>query len=51
MYWIKVPDHGHAFGSGSGLVNSVTDYLGENPGATLGTAQTNPCCWLTPIGP
>jgi len=26
------------------------DYLGANPGGTLGTAQANPCCWLTPIG-
>ena len=23
---------------------------GANPGGTLGTAQANPCCWLTPIG-
>jgi len=27
------------------------DYLGENPGGTLGTVQANPCCWLTPTGP
>jgi len=26
------------------------DCLGANPGGTLGTAQANPCCWLTPIG-
>ena len=26
------------------------DYLGANPGGTLGTVQANPCCWLTPIG-
>ena len=26
------------------------DYLGANPGGNLGTAQANPCCWLTPIG-
>jgi len=25
--------------------------LGNNPGGNLGTAQANPCCWLTPIGP
>jgi len=24
---------------------------GANPGGILGTAQANPCCWLTPIGP
>jgi len=28
----------------------LTNHLGENPGGTLGTAQANPCCWLTPIG-
>jgi len=25
-------------------------HLGKNPGGNLGTAQANPCCWLTPIG-
>ena len=27
------------------------NHLGTNPGGNLGTAQANPCCWLTPIGP
>jgi len=34
-YWIKLPDHGHALGSGL-AVNRATDYLGENPGGILG---------------
>jgi len=33
-----------------GHIRVVNDYLGTNPGGTLGTAQANPCCWLTPIG-
>jgi len=33
------------------VVDRHNHYLGENPGGTLGTAQANPCCWLTPIGP
>jgi len=43
----RVRDHGHAHGSRR---SELTDYLGENPGGNLGTAQANPCCWLTPIG-
>jgi len=43
-----IRDHGHAHGSRR---SELTNYLGENPGGTLGTAQANPCCWLTPIGP
>ena len=31
--------------------SELTNYLGQNPGGTLGTAQANPCCWLTPTGP
>jgi len=42
-----IRDHGHACGSRR---SELTDYLGENPGGNLGTAQANPCCWLTPIG-
>jgi len=45
---IFIRDHGHAPGSRR---SELTNYLGENPGGTLGTAQANPCCWLTPIGP
>jgi len=44
---IRIRDHGHAHGSRR---SELTDYLGENPGGNLGTAQANPCCWLTPIG-
>jgi len=33
------------------FVGQMTDCLGENPGGILGTAQANPCCWLTPTGP
>jgi len=43
-----IRDHGHAHGSRR---SELTNYLGENPGGTLGTAQANPCCWLTPTGP
>jgi len=43
-----IRDHGHACGSRR---SELTDYLGENPGGILGTAQANPCCWLTPTGP
>jgi len=45
---IFVRDHGHAHGSRR---SELTNYLGENPGGNLGTAQANPCCWLTPTGP
>jgi len=45
---IFIRDHGHAHGSRR---SELTNYLGENPGGNLGTAQANPCCWLTPIGP
>ena len=31
-------------------VSRNDDHLGENPCGSLGTAQVNPCCWLTPIG-
>jgi len=41
-------DHGHVCGSRR---SELTNCLGENPGGTLGPAQANPCCWLTPIGP
>jgi len=40
-------DNGHARCS---CRSELTDYLGENPGGNLGTAQANPCCWLTPTG-
>jgi len=43
-----IRDHGHAHGSRR---SELTNCLGENPGGNLGTAQANPCCWLTPIGP
>jgi len=43
-----IRDHGHAHGSRR---SELTNYLGENPGGNLGTAQANPCCWLTPTGP
>jgi len=43
-----VRDHGHVHGSRR---SELTNCLGENPGGTLGTAQANPCCWLTSIGP
>jgi len=43
-----IRDHGHAHGSRR---RELTNYLGENPGGNLGTAQVNPCCWLTPTGP
>ena len=33
------------------MVNGIDACSGEIPGGNLGTAQTNPCCWLTPIGP
>jgi len=45
---IFIRDHGHVCGS---HLSELTDYLGENPGGNLGTAQANSCCWLTPIGP
>ena len=45
---VDIRDHGHACGSRR---SELTNYLGENPGGILGTAQANPCCWLTPIGP
>jgi len=44
---IFIRDHGRACGSRR---SELTNYLGENPGGNLGTAQANPCCWLTPIG-
>jgi len=44
---VLIRDHGHACGSRR---SELTNYLGENPGGNLGTAQANPCCWLTPIG-
>jgi len=43
-----IRDHGLVCGSRR---SDLTNYLGENPGGNLGTAQANPCCWLTPIGP
>ena len=43
----NIRDHGHAHGS---RCSEFNNYLGENPGGILGTAQANPCCWLTPIG-
>jgi len=45
--FVDIRDHGHAHGSRR---SELTNYLGENPGGNLGTAQANPCCWLTPIG-
>ena len=48
LSWCRVKgDNGHAHCSRR---SELTDYLGENPGGNLGTAQANPCCWLTPIG-
>jgi len=32
-------------------MSRIDDCSGANPGGNLGTAQANPCCWLTPIGP
>jgi len=37
----------HAHGS---CRSELTDCSGANPGGNLGTAQANPCCWLTPTG-
>jgi len=34
-----------------GAATATVAWIGKNPGGTLGTAQANPCCWLTPIGP
>jgi len=46
--YMFIRDHWHAHGSRR---SELTNYLGENPCGTLGTAQANPCCWLTPLGP
>jgi len=45
--WLCKGDNGHARCSRR---SELTNYLGENPGGILGTAQANSCCWLTPIG-
>jgi len=39
-------DHGHALGSRRS--DKITDYLGENPGGILGTAQAKPLLLVDP---